>query len=283
MVSAGSGRLGILAGGGGLPAAVAEEVIGSGGEVHIIGIRGEADASIERFAHSWMHWVEVGRLLDILRTEGCRRLIIIGSVSRPDLAKLKLDLGTVLNLPLLVGLLIGGDDSVLSNVVRFFELKGLEVLGAHQVAPSLVAPVGPIGRQRPGSSDRKDVAKGLEVVKALGRLDVGQACVVARGYVLAVEAAEGTDAMLGRAAGLRQWGQKPGSKRNGVLVKRPKPNQELRVDMPAIGPRTVELAAAAGLAGIAVMAGSVLLVDRAELVRAADAAQIFVSGVEDAL
>jgi DUF1009 family protein len=270
------GAIGILAGGGSLPVRVAQSVRARGGQVHIVGLAGEAEAAIEAFPHSWVKWGEVGGILKALEGAGCRSLVIIGSVSRPDLASVRLDFGAIRNLPLLLSLKVGGDDSVLSTVVKFFETKGLAVLGAHEVAPDLVAPVGALGRRAPGKEDAKDIARGAEVVRTLGRLDVGQAAVVSRGYVLAVEAAEGTDEMLERAGRLRQWGE---GKRRGVLVKMCKPGQELRVDLPTIGPRTVELAAKAGLAGVAIEAGRVLVAERDEAVARADRDGLFMAGI----
>lgn len=276
-----AGTLGLLAGGGVLPVAVAAEAEAQGRTVHVVGIRGEADAGIERFQHTWVRIGEIGLLLDSLKRAGCKELVIIGSVTRPDLSEVRLDLGAIRNLPRVLALLTGGDDSVLSNVVKFFESKGLTVRGAHEVAPGLVAGQGPLSSVAPSGEDEKDIAKGLAVVRALGELDVGQAVVVSRGYVLAVEAAEGTDAMLERCAALRPWGAHKSNKRQGVLVKRPKPRQEMRVDMPAIGPRTVALAADAGLAGVAVLAGGVLLAERGDLIRLADERRIFIAGVGD--
>jgi UDP-2,3-diacylglucosamine hydrolase len=273
-------RLGILAGGGGMPVAIAESVLARGREVHIVGIKGAASPEIERFSHTWMSWVEVGRLLEALKQHDCDELVIIGGVRRPNLKALRIDWGTIRAAPVLYSLLRGGDDSILSRIARFFEQHGLKVRGAHEVAPDLLAWPGAIGKVSPNEAARADIAKGLAVLRALGAHDVGQAVVVARGYVLAVEAAEGTDAMLERAAGLRQWGG--ASRKTGVLIKRSKPGQDLRVDLPVIGPRTVELASAAGLAGIAVLARHVLLAERARLVSLADRQGLFVYGVEEA-
>ncbi len=281
MAMAAGKKLGILAGGGMMPCLVAERAEAAGRPVHIVALEGEADRAIERFSHSWVKWGEIGRMLQVLARAGCDELVIIGSVSRPDMSQVRFDVGALRNLPVILGLMVGGDDSVLSRVVRFFEGKGLRVRGAHEIAPDLVAPAGPLGRERPGARDQKDIAKAMAVVRALGALDVGQAAIVSRQHVIAVEAVEGTDAMLERAAKLRQWGDGRGQRRRGVLVKRPKPGQELRVDMPVIGPRTVELAAAAGLKGIAVLAGQVLLAERDVLVARADAAGLFVVGVEE--
>jgi DUF1009 family protein len=153
--------------------------------------------------------------------------------------------------------------------VRFFEAKGLRVHGAHEVAPDLLAGAASLGALDLGARERADAELGSAVRSALESLDAGQAVVVADGKVLAIEGAEGTDAMLRRVPGIA--GELAGTGRRGVLTKGPKPGQELRVDMPVIGPRTVESTVAAGLAGIAVEAHSVLVLEREETLRLADA------------
>ena len=275
-------KLAIVAGSGSLPGVVAEAALAAGQAVHILGLDGYADAALTRFAFTSVRMGEIGKLLRVIRQEGCGELVIIGSVKRPDMGKLHFDAGALINLPLLLRLMIGGDDSMLTRVVQFFERKGLVVRGAHEVAPELVAGAGALGRHRPGRRDQADIALGMAVTQQLGDLDVGQAAVVARGHVLAVEAAEGTDQMLTRCGGLRQWGRHRSRRRMGALVKRPKPRQELRIDMPAIGPHTVRLAAEAGLAGIAIEAGHVLIADRGEAVRLADEAGLFLVGMPGA-
>lgn len=274
----GTDPLAIIAGGGTLPCAVADAAKSQGREVHIIGIHGEADAGIERFPHAWVKWGEVGKLFATLEECGCRDLVIVGGVARPDLANVKFDFGAIKNLPFLLSLGLGGDDNVLSSVVRFLENKGYRVHGAGDVAPELLAGKGKLGAKSPSAEDKADIDTAFLVVQALGRLDVGQAAVVAKGHVLAVEAAEGTDAMLARCAELRRWDDRRRRDRAGVLVKAPKPGQEERVDLPAIGPETVRKAAHAGLAGIAVAAGLVLVADRAAAVAAADELGLFLLG-----
>jgi DUF1009 family protein len=271
------GRIGILAGGGRLPLTIAESVAQRGGAPHIVGIEGEADAQIARFPHTWVNWGQVGRMVSTLREEGGGRMVIAGSVRRPDLWKLRPDWGFLRSVPQVLAMMKGGDDSVLSRVVRFFEAKGLEVRGAHEVAPDLLMERGRLGAVALDSQSRCDAELGFAVRAALGPLDAGQAVAVANGKVLAIEGAEGTDAMLKRVAALRA--DRAGAGPSGVLAKGPKPGQELRVDMPAIGPRTVELAAEAGLAGIAVEAGAVLLLDRGEALKAADARGIAIEGL----
>jgi UDP-2,3-diacylglucosamine hydrolase len=278
---AGSGevpaRIGIVAGAGRLPLLLAERLAARGVGVHIIGLEGEADAAIAAFAHSWVRWGEIGRMLTTLRQEDCRELVIAGAVRRPDLWKLRPDAGLIRNLPRLARLLVGGDDRVLTRVVRFFEHRGLSVRGAHELAPELLAAAGRIGEVALTATEEDDAQRGFAVRRALQGVDAGQAVVVAAGRVLAIEGVEGTDVMLQRlaaAGGSRQ--------RSGVLAKGPKPGQELRVDMPAIGPRTILNALAAGLAGVVVEAGAVLLLDRPEMLRMADTRGCAVHGLAEA-
>ena len=273
-----SGPLGIIAGGGLLPSVVADAAATRGLALHIVGISGEASHAIERHPHTWVKWGEVGKLFAALDKHGCRDLVIIGTVTRPDLAHVKLDFGAIKNLPFLVSLGMGGDDHVLSSIVRFLEGKGYRVHGADDVAPELLAADGVLGKHAPSADDRADIALGFQVVQALGALDVGQTAVVAKGYVVAVEAAEGTDAMLERCAELRRTGRTRGRGLTGVLVKAPKPGPEDRVDLPTIGPETVRRAAAARLAGVAVAAGQVLMVEHAATIEAADRHGLFLLG-----
>jgi DUF1009 family protein len=272
------GPLGIIAGGGQLPCVVAEAAEARGLPLHIVGIRGEASPAIERFPHTWIKWGEFGKLFAALNDNACHDLVIIGGVTRPDPSNIRLDLGALKNLPFLLSLGKGGDDHVLSSVVRFFEKKGYRVHGAGDVVPELLVEEGVLGKIAPSAADRADIDLAFKVVDALGRLDVGQAAVVIKGYVVAVEAAEGTDAMLDRCAALRESGRTRGSGRTGVLVKMPKPGQEERVDLPTIGPETVKKASAAGLAGVAVAAGRVLMAERGATIEAANQNGLFLLG-----
>ena len=278
--SASSSRVGIIAGGGSLPLAVAEAAEESGYSPFIVGLRGNAAAGIERFPHVYAGIGQLGFVLRTLRREGCKRIVLVGSLRRPNLFRLKADAGFVRHLPQLLRLFKGGgDDTVLRGVARFFEMQGFEVLAAHDIAPRLLAPAGVFSAAAPSGEAHEDIRLGFRVARALGAFDIGQAAVVARQYVLAVEAAEGTDAMLRRCRDLNGWGLKA---RKGVLVKAPKPGQDLRLDLPAIGPQTVELASEAGLAGIAVAAGAVLLAEQQELVEKADRLGLFLYGASSA-
>ena len=274
-----TGPLGIIAGRGPLPCVLAEAASARGLPLHIVAIRGEARQEIERFPHTWIKWGEIGKMFATLEKNGCGDLVIIGGVNRPDLANVKFDLGALKTLPFLLSLGKGGDDHVLSRIVRFFEQKGYRVHGAGDVAPNLLAGHGTLGKVSPSAEDQADIDMAFKVVGALGRLDVGQAAVVVRGHVIAVEAAEGTDAMLVRCAELRKSGRTGRHTRAGVLAKAPKPGQEQRVDLPTIGADTVLKAAAAGLAGIAVAAGQVLMAEQASTIDAANQHGLFLVGI----
>jgi UDP-2,3-diacylglucosamine hydrolase len=272
--AAAPGPLGILAGGGGLPEQIAERAVASGRKVHIVAITGEAEQGVSRFPHTWVNWGSIGRMSASLKSAGCRDLIIVGSVTRPDPRTVRPDFGLIKAIPTIIRLFGGGDDHVLRNVVRFFEAQGFAVRGVADVAPELLMPPGTLGKIAPASRYTADAARGLALIDALGSADVGQAVVMRDGRAVAIEAAEGTDRMLARLG-------VPGDPRaqGGVLVKAPKPGQELRIDMPVIGPRTIENAAKAGLAGIAVQAGRVLVAERDTTVQQANTGGLFVTGI----
>ncbi len=272
-------KLGIIAGGGVMPCLVASSAIRAGREVHIVALDGEADQHIEAFSHTWVKWGQIGRIFKTLKKAQCKDVVFIGSVTRPDMKEIRFDLGAIKILPFLFSLMVGGDDSILSRIVNFFEKKGYTIRGAHEVAPELLAPEGCLTKKQPSTQDMKDIQTAFGILKALGNFDVGQGAVVARGYALAVEAAEGTNVMLERCKDLRQWGSKNSKKKIGVFVKCPKPDQEKRIDMPTIGDQTIEKVADAGLAGIAIAADAVLLADKEQLLKKAKKHDIFVIGI----
>lgn len=273
-------KLGIIAGNGTMPMTVAQAAVAAGRPVYAVAIQGAARQGIEEYPHTWVNFGEIGRVLKLLKREGCEDIVIIGGVQRPKLDELRFDFGALRNLPAILRCLVGGDNSILSGVVEFFEKKGFRVIGAHDIAPELLAAAGPLGRHRPSRRDQTDIDIGIQVIQALGALDVGQAAVVAREHVLAVEAIEGTDALLERCGQLtHRTGGRRGA-RAGVLVKCAKPGQERRVDLPAIGPETVRRAAEAGLTGIALAAGEVLVAERSDVISQADRDGLFVVGVE---
>ena len=272
--------LGILAGSGALPLYIAQRMKENGRPVVIAGIHGSAAQEIESYDHFWLKFVQFDALFKKLKAQNVEDLVIIGGVKRPKIKDVKIDFGLIRNLPFILSLTMGGDDKILSSVVDFIENQGLSVVGAHQVVPELTVQSGVLTKTKPSKTDLSDIEKGITTVLNLGTMDIGQGAVVARNYVLCVEAAEGTDQMLERAKGLRQWGSKWLGRRFGVLVKLPKPNQELRIDMPTIGPKTVEMVAQAGLSGICVAANKVLITDKQKTIDLANKLGLFIVGKE---
>ena len=202
-----------------------------------------------------------------------------GNVDRPDFRTLVPDFRGLRFLPTLAMAARKGDDALLRALVEEFEAEGFVVEGAHEVMGDLTLPLGALGHHQPDASHEADIARALKVARTLGSLDVGQGAVACDGLILAVEAQEGTDAMLRRVAELPESIRGvPGAPR-GVLAKAPKPIQDTRVDMPTIGAFTLQRAARAGLAGVAGEAGKVLLMDRDEVIRIADELGLFVVGV----
>ncbi|HUD84811.1 MAG TPA: UDP-2,3-diacylglucosamine diphosphatase LpxI [Xanthobacteraceae bacterium] len=278
----GSESLAIICGGGSIPGAVADAVVRSGRRPVMFAIKGWADPKVvERYAHHWIAIGQAGRFFRLAQAENCHDVLFIGTVLRPPLSQLRLDWRTIRLLPRTIGFFRGGDDKLLAGVAGVAESGGLRVVGVQDVAPEIFVPEGLLGRYQPAARDQADIARALTVIAALGPFDVGQAAVVANHNVLAIEAAEGTDNMLARIAELRRQGRVTAPAGTGVLVKAPKSGQDRRFDLPTIGPRTVENAARAGLAGIAVTAGSTIIADAAEVAATADRAKIFVVGVPE--
>lgn len=270
----------LICGGGAFPGAVADAIARRGLRPVMFAIRGWADPkTVEPYAHHWVALGQVGRFLRLAGAEQCREAVLIGALLRPPLTKIRLDWYTVRLMPSLVRAFRGGDDRLLSGIARLFEQAGVRIIGVADVAPEVLVPEGVLGRHEPTARDRADIARALEMIMALGPFDVGQAAVVANNHVLAVEAAEGTDNMLARFVELRTQRRITTALGTGVLVKAPKPDQDRRFDLPAIGPHTIANVARAGLGGIAVVAGHTIIAEPAETIAAADRAGIFLVGV----
>ncbi len=266
-------KLGILAGGGDLPLRLAAACREAGREYLVIAFDKEADPGpLADHPHAWSRLGAVGKTFKLLREAGCREVVLVGKVHRPALSSLWPDARGAALLARFARLGLN-DEAVLSTVVSVFEDEGFRVVGPHEVMGGLLAPEGCIGAREPDADDRRDIDYGIRVVRALGAVDVGQAAVVAEGVVLGVEALEGTDALIERCAALQR------KRRGGVLVKLMKPGQDRRLDLPTIGVTTVETAVRAGLRGIAVEAGSALVIDHDAVARAADQAGLFVVGI----
>lgn len=269
-------KLGIVAGAGPLPHRIAGACARRGEAVHVVRLAGMADADFSSFSGETAGLAEAGRIIRSLKNAECDAVVMAGVVRRPDFRSLKPDWRGAALIPKLVAAAARGDGAILSALVETLESEGFIVVGADEAMQELLVAQGQLGRLAPDLGALADIAKGAAVIRALGPYDVGQGAVVASGHVLAIEAAEGTDAMLDRCAALRA-SDRDGA-RNGVLVKRPKPQQEMRVDLPTIGAETIRRACAAGLSGVAVEAGKAIAIDADEVAATADALGLFVYG-----
>jgi len=267
--------LGILAGGGVLPARVAEAACATGRPVFIVGLQGHAEPGVlAPFPHTMIRIGAAGQILSALRNHGCRDLVLVGPVRRPSLLDLRPDGEGARILSRIGRAAFAGDDGLLAAVLRVLNEEGFRIVGAHEVLAEALGPRGLLSRAAPDAQAMADVRRGIAVARALGSVDVGQCCVVQQGMVLAVEAAEGTDAMVARAGTLTRPGY------GGVLVKLVKPGQDRRADLPTIGPATLRAAARAGLRGVAFEAGGTILAERAATIALADQAGLFLLGLD---
>ncbi|MBB5745766.1 UDP-2,3-diacylglucosamine diphosphatase [Brevundimonas variabilis] len=273
-----AGRLGLIAGGGELPQAIARRCEAEGRGLYVIRLAGFSDTQLERWPGETFGMAEIGGILKALKREGCTAICLAGTVNRPDFKTLKPDLKGASVLPGIIAAATRGDDALLRKILSVFENEGYAVEGADDILGGHTLPLGALGGISPTTDQLSDLRKALHVAEKAGELDIGQGAVVCDGLVLAVEAQEGTDAMLARVAGLPADLRGSGSARKGTLGKAPKPIQDLRVDMPVIGTRTIELAAAAGLAGVGGLAGHLILIDREGIIAAADRLGLFVWG-----
>lgn len=273
-------KLGLIAGSGDLPIAVAQRCDAQRRPLFIIRLEGFAGPALSRWPGDEFGMAQIGGILKALRAAGCGAVCLAGNVSRPDFKALKPDLKGATLLPGIIKAATQGDDALLRKILSVFEDEGFSVEGADDILAGDTLSEGPLGQVRPSEEQIRDIRKAIHVAEKSGELDVGQGAVVCDGLVLAVEAQEGTDAMLARVATLPDdLRGRPGAAK-GVLAKAPKPIQDLRVDMPVIGSRTIEMAHAAGLAGVAGLPGKLILIDRAAIIEAADRLGLFVWGEE---
>jgi DUF1009 family protein len=267
-------KLGILAGGGVLPRHIVDACRGSGRDVFVLAFEGHTlPQSTEGAEHAWVRLGAVGAAMNLLKAAGVEDLVMAGPIRRPSMAELRPD-GTALKVLARAGARALGDDGLLRAIIGELEREGFQVVGIDDVLQGILAPAGPMGRHAPDDTALGDIRRGVDVLRQLGAVDVGQAVVVQEGIVLGVEAAEGTDRLIARCAELAREG--PG----GVLVKLRKPGQEYRADLPTIGPETVRMARNFGLRGIVVEAGATLVLSAEATVRDADDAGLFITGID---
>jgi DUF1009 family protein len=276
-------KVGILAGGGMMPVEIIKSCHSRGIEVYVAGLLPWANESTflpgiegalpEGVPHVMARLGEVGKMMKFFQSHGVTELVLAGGIKRPALKELIPDFEAIKMLAKLA-LKKQSDDGLFRSVIREIESRGFHVLGIEEVVPEMLFHEGVYGRVKPSGDDMDDIRRGIEIARALGAVDVGQAVVIQEGIVLAVEAVEGTDAMLSRAASLKKPGKAP------VMVKIKKPGQDTRVDLPAIGLQTIEQLAKYGIGGIAVEAEGILVIEREAVIAAADAAKIFITGMK---
>ena len=272
--------LGIIAGGGDLPRAVAQSAMESGRKVHVLAVKGSTDeAWLAGYSHDWMAIGEWGRSVKLLSAAGAEEVVLVGKVDRPTLSEVKFDAKGLLVLPSLIAAARKGDDAMLRVTSDFYGKEGFKVLTAAEAAPGLVMGVGALGKRQANDDHWEDIRRAFAIIRALGDLDVGQAAIVCEGLPLCVEAAEGTDAMIARVLTLRKNLRGTPDKKRGVLAKGLKATQDRKTDLPVIGIKTIKGAHEAGLAGIALEAGASLIMDKRAVAAEADRLGLFVIGV----
>ena len=272
-------KVGLIAGSGDLPYAVAEGCRAAGHEVQAIALSGievtlPAGTAVETFDPA-----KLGAITRKLKKTRCTHVCFAGNVERPDFGRLKPDLKGLRRLPGVLAAARHGDDALLSYLLSSFENDGFQIIAPQELCAHILMPEGHLGEVTMAEAHRHDSEKACRIARQIGALDIGQGAVVCGGLVLAVEAQEGTDAMLERIAALPETLRGSAEARRGVLAKMIKPGQETRVDLPTIGLRTVELASLAGLAGIVTEGGQSFVMSREEMVLKADADGLFIAGL----
>ena len=270
--------LGIIAGLGDLPVQVADAAIERGQGVFVLRLKGFEEPELASYPGIVAGIAEIGKAFKAFKQAGCEQICFAGIVKRPDFQALKPDLKGISLLPKALAAAKEGDDALLSFLIKTFENEGFEVIGADQAAQSLTISGGIFAGDMPNESQMLDLKKAAEIANVIGQHDIGQGAIVANNLVLCVEAQEGTDEMLRRCADLPKDIRGTPDEKRGVLVKRPKPNQERRIDLPTIGMMTVERAAEAGLAGIGFEADGALILNAEQVKERAEALGLFLYG-----
>ncbi len=267
-------KLGIIAGGGSIPKKLIDFCKENGRDYFVLAIEGNADKNLidESIPHQWIRIGQAGTGFKRFHEEKVEDVVMIGTIRRPSFFDLVPDFRTAAFFAK-IGMKSIGDDGILRALVKEIESEGMLVKGVHEVLPEILVKEGVMGKHKPDKQAMEDIKRGIEVAETLGRLDVGQAVVVQQGLVLGVEGIEGTDELIRRCGEYRRKGD------GGVLVKLRKPQQDMRIDLPTIGPRSVYRAKESGLRGIAVHAGNGLIVDEEETIKAADKEGLFIIGV----
>jgi DUF1009 family protein len=266
-------KIGILAGGGKLPALLIEHCLANQKDFHVLTFKGqeEPETAIPKEHHTLCPPGALGKMLQVLKENSVTDVTMAGAINRPSIFDLRPDTTTI---KFFAGLKNKHDNALLTHLCHFWEGEGFQVLGAHEVLPSIITPQGNLTKTFPSKEQEKDIRLAIDAVKTLGKLDIGQSVIVKNGIILGVEAVEGTNALIERCANLR--GKK---NKGGILVKMSKPQQNLKVDMPASGLNTVQLLAEHQYEGLVLEANKSLMIDKQEMIQTADKAKIFIQGI----
>ncbi len=273
-------NIGVIAGSGDLPYAVIAAIQDGGGTPYVLAIDGSAHSENFPVDGQTVGIAQFGKLKKALNRHGCEDIVFAGYVRRPDFKTLKPDMKAVKYVPGAIQAASKGDNALLTYLISVFEKEGFRVISPQEICTGLLMPVGALGQVSPAPEDHADINRAMEIAAAIGRHDIGQSAIVCNGLTLAVEAQEGTDMMLERIATLDPDIRGQIDDRKGVLAKRVKPGQEERVDLPTIGPTTIEHAAQVGLKGVVLEAGRAFVMNRESVVRLADSYGLFVVGIE---
>lgn len=275
-------RIALIAGNGRLPVEIMDELDQLRRHPLLVGIRGEVDPSLGERADAVFGYGQLGSLFGLLEAESIRHVVFAGGIAkRPDFNALKLDMVTLKDLPKVLRIVMGGDNSVLSKIAQYFAEKDVTVVGAHQVVPELLATNGIVCGKPVLKKVKSDVSLAFRAAKAIGGIDAGQAAIVEDGRVIALEGAEGTDAMIGRLDGLRKSGRISAKPATSILAKTMKPGQDMRADLPTIGPDTIRAAADAGIGGVVLEADRTFILEREKTIRLANSKGLFILGYRD--
>ena len=268
-------KLGIIAGGGTLPQTLINHCLQNKREFFVLAIENNADKAIftEDIPHKWIRIGQAGTGFKLMHEQNVQEIVMIGTIHRPTLADLLPDLRTAAFFAK-IGLKSVGDDGILRALVKEIESENMRVVGIHEVIPDLLVKEGVLTKHKPDKQALADISRGVEVARELGKLDVGQAVIVQQGLVLGVEGIEGTDKLIERCGTYQRKGV------GGVLVKLRKPQQDMRIDLPTIGTKTIENLHSAGMRGVAVHAGNALIVDEEKVIALADKYSMFICGIE---
>jgi UDP-2,3-diacylglucosamine hydrolase len=275
------GPIALIAGSGQLPIQLVNQLERTGRDYRILAFRGFAEPELRRRAHATVDLLDLKTIMRTLDEWKPSVVSLVGAVRRPGVSALLGAYSLLRNMQEVKDVITRGDDQVLRGAVMLLEERGHRVVGVHELAPELVAPSSLRGALSPAPDDQHAIELGVELLQSLSAFDIGQAAVIAKRHVLAIEGPEGTDRMLGRVRGQRQsFVGLRRRKEGGVLIKAAKKGQDLRVDMPAVGPRTIIEAARAGLSGIAIGSGSTLVADQGQTIATADRLGLFIVAVD---